>query len=414
MYDRVFLSHHTKDLDVFTRITDSPHLSPYVTEMVVDTSCFDRYNSPFSYSYALLKELQDVLLVRYDEDYKFDVADQQINDLLAYAHRYADTDRYSKRCHEMNDYRIVRRGQAWYSKFEKEQEKNIKNGELNTRLALGLKALSRLHTVRFENEWGKHANGVLGWVPRGPTLKPWRMRSSPLARSWHPLYLPPKPFKLNMFPEFCTVMHGLALTGKSLQKLSTFRLPPTIFTPCDLQLSHRRLEDMLQPLRALEDFRLNITRLPSSSTPLASGLATVLHSLTKLKQLNVNLDDGGFNDDSSCYPFSDLFGSTIPSYPNLSYLGLEAIECSSSHLISFLRSQPSLIILRIRKIELTEGEWAPTFDQLRDLKLSFFCLDGPLKEMGGVNVWDDEFPLIDDLENYVMGSDKENPLPRDD
>jgi len=418
LYDRIFISHQSKDLDVFTKITDSPHLCQWISELVVGTSYFDENVSSPQYVEMLLEELVNVVLQGYGADFSFDFGDQQINDLLTYANELGHNRKFTDRYRQIKRYRIVQRGQSWYRMHRQEQEENIRNGEFTIRLSLGLRALSRLRSMHIENEWGidRSIDREVGPEYFDPPyhlrrMRPFRMRGSPLARSWHPLCLPPQPFKKDTSTEFHTVMQALALTGKSLADLRVVRHSPSGYSFCTTQLDHRATEVAIAPLRSLKVLYLAISR-PCAEPALSSGLSTVLHSLTHLKHLDINMNDGGLHEESSYCSLSDVFKTPVPRYANLTAVALTHIECSSLHLTTFLLAQAKLNSLSIGNLELSSGDWASTFDRFRELSLRDFHIRGLLKEMGGIDAWDVEqtgFPLAKLIEYYVLDGG-ENPL----
>lgn len=381
LYDRIFISHHSKDLEVLTKITNSPRLSGCVTELVVGSAYFEEIIDSAEY----LDYLEEQFLELVWEEPMSEFEDQQFKDLLGYFDGSDPAANYPERRTEISRYPVVQTGLSWYRKAQREQQENISTREFDTRLTLGFRALSKLRTVNFQHEWNIELDEIPSYLenlqtfPYVSPLKPWQRQGSPLARSWHPFCVAPRCHTDDMLPELRAVMHCLTLTGKPLQCLSTSRPASSVFSSCSLQLEYRRLEDILWPLRSLEKFDLNITR-DSVRLPLARDLPTVLHSLYNLKHLNINLDDGILDGTSNLFSFSDLLGSTPPSYPHLTELRLIAIACSQPQLLSFLCAQPNLTSLTIGFIRLTEGRWAPVFCELRSLKLQSFVLEQRLEE----------------------------------
>ena len=376
LYDRIFISHHSKDLEVFTKITNSPRLSGCVTELVVGSAHFEGMIEIAQY----LDYLEDQFLELVWEEPMSEFEDQQFKDLLAYFDGSDPAANYPERRTQISRYPVVQTGLSWFRKTQREHLENGINREFKTRLTLGFRALSKLRTVNFRHEWNIELDevpsylGKLQTFPYVSPLKPWQRQGSPLARSWHPFCVAPWWHTDNMLPELRAVMHCLTLTGKPLQCLSTSRPAFQVFSSCGWQL-----EDILGPLRSLEKFDLNLARY-SVHLRLARDLPTLLHSLYNLKHLSINLDDGILDGTSNLFSFSDLLGSTPPSYPHLTELRLIAIACSQPQLLSFLCAQLNLTSLTIGFIRLTEGRWAPVFCELRSLKLQSFVLEQRLEE----------------------------------
>jgi hypothetical protein len=98
------------------------------------------------------------------------------------------------------------------------------------------------------------------------------------------------------------------------------------------------------------------------------------------------------------------FGSPGPRSPSLSHPGIAAIERPPVRLTSFLRAPPRLSCLDTAAIEPTEGDWTATFARLRDLQLRESNVQGPLEEVGGVELWERTpagYGGMDQLERYV-------------
>lgn len=77
--------------------------------------------------------------------------------------------------------------------------------------------------------------------------------------------------------------------------------------------------------------------------------------------------------------------------PALEALDLSGMLGSAPGISAFLRDQPRLRKLSLQEIEPSEGTWADLVDDmLQWLLLDFVKLQLPLREDGGVEIWDDK------------------------
>lgn len=112
----------------------------------------------------------------------------------------------------------------------------------------------------------------------------------------------------------------------------------------------------------------------------------------------------------SMLSISELFQNV--TLPALEYLDLNGMLGSAADICTFLRAQPRLRELYFGRIELSEGTWAGLVDDMRRwLHLNTLDWDLPLRENGGVDLWDEDgwIDLSCQISYYVRNGG-ENPL----
>ncbi|MCJ1385386.1 hypothetical protein MMC17_008508 [Xylographa soralifera] len=380
LFDRVFISYHNRDLDVFTKITGHPVISASVTEIIFGVIRFDKISGIHQYIRALLDQLEGLEGVLRDLK-TISSIDMEIQSVLrdvADGTELIDDGTLRK----WEDYRIFKRGHSKYVELYLEQETNRDNMELQMRLCIGLKSLSRLRSVRFSNEWDLDDAWNRKFDAR--KLLPSHINGSPLARSWHPLYLKPSSVQMTTCTEFFLVVHALYLANTEIKSLGTVSLAQDTFSGHNT-VRQTAAKDMMS-FAGLEIFDLHMiagTALPSS----IAELPRILQSMTRLKILTIDLNDNR-QKDPALYSLGKILCSPDTIFPQLTTLELKSMKCDSSDLTGYLRRLPKLTHLGLHDIELTAGNWTTTFDHMRRfLTLRILDLGGVLREEAGVDIW---------------------------
>ena len=412
LFHRIFISHHNKDLDVFSQITENPTISACFTELVFELSCFDLGLKEHKYFQILQGQLSTFAERVSLRDISGD-ADEQVKKFITYLKtRTATTDDYNFE-RPMREFRFVKRGYAKYVELRQHQEWNRANRELEIRLCIGLKSLSRLKHVRFSNEWD-----TSNWLYQDYDLCRFRsrfLRGSPFARSYHPLWVWPQKIQPDANSEFSTMIHILTLVNIQIKSLSTQGLSHEAFTG-SLGAKGTLIEDMQISLCQLEELSLccNGGTIKSSLGSIAD-LPVALRSMKRLKclRINFNADD---KPEPDLYILKDILGSRAPRFLYLTDLYLTSVKCDSSDLVTCLRRQAKLSTLLLSGVELSQGYWVSMFDFMHhNLNIKKFILIEPLLEVGGIEVWNnatmDGEELRLDLEAFVLEGGA-NPLPK--
>ncbi|MCJ1386760.1 hypothetical protein MMC17_009886 [Xylographa soralifera] len=383
LFTRVFLSHYTKDLDVFSRITSNPEMSSSITELVYGTSKFITDVSLNSYACQLLAHPFAVNAVT-DPDINLSNVDRQMNDfILSSQLPYANT-----KPEKAKSLAIIQKGHEAYKKASEEQIRNRKNGEATIRFCLSLKSLHRLRSIQFNHEWLTHS-----------TLKHWKVRDSkssgrcesPFVRSWPQFYMPPSSYLANLGFELSAIMTALALSLDCPTRLQSIKVPD-IFLDC-IATNQLACQDMSDVFRDLEVFELGTRDERNESKALQcrqTSLPRMLCSMPKLKILDLGVEKviPEFYTGTPISYLCDLLGTPAPIFEHLTSLTITFVLCAQTELINFVSLHPFLLTLRLRGVELTEGDWASTIGDLRQhLRLRAFDLEWPILQKDAVELW---------------------------
>ncbi|MCJ1402174.1 hypothetical protein MMC11_005393 [Xylographa trunciseda] len=383
LFNRVFLSHYSKDLDVFSQITSRPEMSSSVTELVFGTSRFIEDLSFDSYVQQLLTHPCAVRAIT-DPEMVMSNEDRKMNDFIRRKQQYCSFSVPNN----AKSLAAVQRGYEAYKKASEEQSNNRKNGEAMIRFGLSLKSLHRLRSVHFNHEWLAYS-----------TLKSWRLGASdtlvryesPFLRSWHSFYLPPSQHLTDLGSELSAMMTALALSSDCPTRLHTIKVPDMFLEGIATHpAAYQHMSDVVRDVEVFEigtrDVRREITALQHRQT----GLPSMFRSMPKLKILDLGLDKV-VQESRTLKPVTylrDLLGAPAPYFQQLSSLTLACVACAQVELINFVSSHPSLRILYLKAIELTQGDWASTIGGLRQhLRLKAFDLVWPILQKGGVTLW---------------------------
>ncbi|MCJ1292459.1 hypothetical protein MMC34_004010 [Xylographa carneopallida] len=383
LFTRVFLSHYTKDLEVFSQITSRPDMISSVTELVYCTSQFIK-DITFELYVDLLFDYPFAIRAIPNSNIDLSNEDRQMNDFILFKQRAPS---YSHR-EQAKSLAVVQRGYEAYKKASEEQVRNRKNGEATIRFCLSLKSLHRLERIRFDHEWLAFSD-VERWKLIG--FPPSVHHTSPFERSWHQFYIPPTQYLENLGSELSSIMTALTLSPDCSIKFREVKIPDiSLDCVATRPLACQYMSDVFQDVRTL----VLGTRDEKGETRLRqrvqSGLPRMLCSMPKLKNLHLDADEANrvlVLRDPTVY-LSDLLGIPAPIFQHLKLVSLANIVCAQTELLDFLSLQPTLRILILRGIELTEGDWASTFGGFREhLKLRKFFLDWPIYQKDNVELW---------------------------
>ncbi|MCJ1292458.1 hypothetical protein MMC34_004009 [Xylographa carneopallida] len=401
LFDRVFISYHTPDLDVFMQITDHPVINACITELVVCVSRFKKLSGIDDYVDELWEHLEILgylLPDPHSESVTSSDTDLKKKILaLEYFGGIEVDDDITK--NELSEYKVVRKGYLRYFEVYLEQESNRHNLELQMRLCMRLKSLSRLSSVRFLDEWCLDNNSSLKSDAR-PSL-PYYKTGSPLFRSWHPLYLSPSSDEVDTCMEFFHMVHALNLARTKIKSLSTFKLSLDTSNGYDM-LSQTAAKDVIF-FSGLEKFYLHVS-MREPVQYLIPGLPTLLQSMTRLKDLTIDLNyiiDA--HEDPTVYCLKQVFCSPATILPQLTKLHLACMRCVSSDLTAWLRCQPKLEDLDLYGIELIAGNWPTTFDHMHQfLRLRSLTIGEVYHYTAGSRYWELGFRSSKDLDRAVQ------------
>jgi len=413
LFDRIYISPHRENLEVFSNITNHPILSKSIRELVYDISVFTAEVTRLEYFDALCQQMR-VRSLRLPRKHTFQTADEQVNEVLQYAKAdHQPGQRRGEGVARLSNHRIVDRGHRAYLEYARQQQECYESGELLARLCLGLEKLPNLDAVVLGEDW-RHYSTDRQFDPS--ILHSVHRLGCPLARTWNPLFLEPKTIWRDDdgHIEFFTVTRALSLTHKTVKKVlarSYLRLYQSAFDSNAL-MSTSLMRHTINALQDAETLSMRICSRPGHDTGSIDALPTVLQSMTVLKDLDLDMNKL-LGDNDTLYTLPELFGSRSV-WPHLSYLKVSSFAASETTLIRFLTRLRALRELRLENIELTSGSWESTIEGMRtSLGLRALTLDMPLRHLGGVDVWDEltwDVEFMDEkIERYVLYGGK-NPL----
>ncbi|MCJ1261091.1 hypothetical protein MMC22_000955 [Lobaria immixta] len=409
LFDKVYISPHRPNLDVFRQITEHSGLCRYPRELVYDVQKFKPNINLKEYFDSLCGQLR--ALIRGSSVH---LVDQELESLVT-----AIKDCVTRESHTKS--RVVQRGLELYRERAEEQDHNKNSGQLLARLCIGLMRLPYLDKIMFQSTWDDRHLQSVDWSKSPRNL---RVLSSPLARSWSPFHLmPTESCFATAVHEFDHVINAFSLTGRPLRVLeagSPTTVPYEIFNR-DSCLSHTFRHHSPAAMRYLESLALKINMDhhpaendfpdpevdlpddPEEKTLSVHLLGAALLHMPGLRRPSLSGDI--INSSNPLMLISELFSAL--KLPSLEVLALSGMLGSAADILAFLRAQPRLRELSLSMIELSEGTWANLVDDMqRWLLLESVCLGLPLREDGGIDLWDEiawrNLYMSDEIESYVL------------
>lgn len=438
LFDEVYISPHEPNLDVFRQISEHQDLCRYPRTLIYDLQAFEHNIDLKEYYKELCYQLH-IFLTPYPKS-SIQHVDKDLEGLL----RMTKVSSYSAK-HNRDEYdsfstcRVVQRGHELYLKRAEEQD-HYNNGELLARLCIGLMRLTNVDKMMFQQKWSDLHLRSIKWSTNPRDL---RLSSSPLARTWSPFHLQPGSSVIEKVlgtpstveqvlgtpstVEFDNVISAFSLTRRPLRELNFIGFPcvPYEIFHSKSFLSRTFCQHSFPATYHLERLSLAIDRRhhsqsgsgdsiledPEEKTLSVDLLAVALHNMPALRSLSLH----GFPDNSAgtgLISMSELFQTyTLPA---LEVLDLGGMLGSAVYICAFLRNQPQLRKLKLRGIELSEGTWVSVVDDMRRwLLLDSVDLQVPLREDGGVDIWDSiswyRLDITAQIKEYVLNGG-ENPL----
>ena len=396
LFDRIYISPHTKDLDVFERIASHPVLAAFVKELLYDVSTFDATTEK-----QYFEDFCDE--VRYRLCYRKDPVDLGLPPLFeAMADHIEHKDHgdlYSTYGHEA----IIRAGFVEWQETVEDELSCFDSGTFSASLASGLSKLSNLKSVRMEDEiWrGANKHGLICAIESPLQLQ---VGGSPLARQWKPIHpCPQKPNltgRLTRSVHLKTVINALS-TSKRLIKQLYFPahvdegLPPAFFRPNGTDQFPSQMQTSLSQLQSLE---LNISPWGLHGgklqfrDPVLGWLPDLLNRMTGLKHLSLDLRSGeNLNEnlipsheyEEACITYKDVFPRT-GRWPHLISLDLTGLAISGHDFdYFFLHQIGRLNQLCLCHIDLLDGNWEGIMEIIYRKPSKYLSLRGVYRQNGG-------------------------------
>lgn len=415
LFDEIYISPHRRNLDVFRHISEHPHLCRYPRKLIYDILKFKANIDPQEY----YKDLCNQLGCLYANMSRFSIhhVDKDIEGLVRMIR--GPSDEYKK---DYSTWRVVRRGLEIYREQAEDEDHYNNSGQLLAYLCFGLMKMPYLDKVEIQDGW---SNGRLRSVDGSKRLQGFHMFSGPLARAWNPFHLKPKvPWNdATIVHEFDNVISAFSVTKRPLRALDVSfpgSVPYEKFNTSSC-LSRTFRQHGLAAMHHLESLKLQVYMLPypskreSSDTNVKRTLSVDLLGAALLHMpglRNLSLSATTRSDGNGWMSMSELFHAI--RLPALTYLSLSSMFGSAADMLAFFRAQPRLRGLDLAFIELSEGTWVGLVDDMRRwLHLGSLDMGMPLRQGGGVDIWDedawDDNGVSDDVEHYVLYGG-ENPL----
>ncbi|KAL9003728.1 MAG: hypothetical protein Q9188_003415 [Gyalolechia gomerana] len=437
LFDRIYVSPRTKDLDVFKEITSHPVLAASVKELLYDVSTFCHV-SQTDYFAMMCKEIADQPMdhhLGYRERTIYRRMPPRFRQLINKIER-GELVSHLRQEHVEDSTVIV--GYDEWLRLWHEEIHCFFSGTFFRVLCAGLSNLSNLHSVRMDDDvWGRAIHRHR--YPRGirsPLLSP--IEGSPLARQWKPFHpVPQQPERGELITRSTHLQTIVLALFESQRKIMKFYfetrmveegLPPTIFMDHQpYRLSPIQGKDALKSalksvLSQLETLELTIrpwdlhgTIRPSTHAALGC-LPDVLLCMPGLKRLRLDLTTG----DSVCFTYGDVFPSA-GGWPYLTQLHLTGLAITGLDLYYLLDVQIGpLERLWLCHIDLLEGTWEGAIELLKWKAPSYLLdLQGIYHHAGG-QWWpcrpaneQEGTATLGEYHDYIMGGGRHPSLPVD-
>lgn len=437
LFDQVYVSPRTKDLEVFTAITSRPQLAASVKKIIYDVSTFYEL-SHREYFDLICTEISLIF-------YPF----RRCSTRLTHPRRLAQLVRATESTSSQslfdkygND-AMVRRGFARWEELE-EDERNCFNDRIfYPALCSGMFQLSNLRSVEMDDDiWGRGSREVGLLIDDAQPIIPTELNvvGSPLSRKWKPFHPYPRepeyPDVSNRGTHLKFIIRALSKTRRRIGFFETGMhavegLPPGLFSRYNmedlfthqmiyslwyletlhLQITPRRLQDHMQPQS------ISLGFLPNLLGEL-SGLKRLALKFTSTENMYLGQRDLLREYDEPCYSYKDVFPRTV-AWPRLSQFYIAGLAISGPDLYRLTFYQmPKLERLWLNHIDLLEWRWEGFMSMLR-LKPQWevLGLQGIFRHRGG-QWWpchpadqDEETEKLDEYRNYIAYGGKHPGLP---
>lgn len=388
LFDRIYISPYQKDLEVFTKITQSPVLASSTTELICDTSSVPALSHK-DYFDELRHEVR--LITRWTKKGSpFHSSNRRTNRFVRSIthHQTEPIDLFSK----FGEEALVKGGFRLWQQIAKEIRCNLTGGSYYTALCAGLHRLPKLQAINLDNDiWVNHRlyTSLLTPLIEGPYHVLGTVNSgSPLSRGWNPWHLRPMRSEDNLDAGVLRILHfvtqALSETKKCIKRFkcdSVLRngMSPGVFAafqPTDSFSRHAVLA-----LYRLERLELQIT--PCQRQLFDQGLAGalgffpfLLEQMTDLRRLTLiletdecvrrRLDPPSSLPEDSCFRYSQVF-PLHGRWPRLEMFYLRGLAIDALDLLILVYEQmPCLKRLWLNRIDLLGGTWEGIVQTFRE------------------------------------------------
>ena len=406
LFDKVYVSPHRINMDVFTKIAQHPTLSLHPRVLVNQIPRFQKNYSLRLYFACLCNQLRLYLGQVPDKNQLFD---EERQELLRVAANYDSRRGLLESDYERSSLRTVQQSYKRYIDEALEQDHFDKSGEYLASLCLGLAKLINVRKVEFGTSW---ENFKFKDIDRSIELLDLSFSPSPLARSWNLFQLRPEYQSVWQHQDFDNMVSSFSLTGRSMHQVNfdipSSSVPWRMFDP-NSEISRTFRQHGNCAMSRLERLTIQIAtcdpklsyRQSQKQNISVDLLRKALSGMRKLRYLQLFISKLG---PLPILRLSEIFSEN--TFPALQTLKLYSIAGSEIQISNFLRAQPQLCNLFLAEFNLEEGDWVDLVDEMqRSLHLNSMCLLVPLQNENHV-AWNGR---VHKIEEYILHGGK-NPL----
>ena len=373
LFDKLFISPHSLNLQVFVTIAENPHLSKCVKELEYDAVHFwpETEMTISGYMHILWDQTERGALKRAS---KLMRSDPEVEEFIAILESRTIPGKTLK---PQTNIRIEGQKhcigfgfiQEGYRKWMQEahfEKENSEETSFSKVLIAGLKNLTRLRTVKLRGKWP--SEGTLG------------REGSPLARSWHPHHARPPawafspriPFdSCSNIIDYRYITSALAVAGRTgVRSLSIENpTPPCAFVDNPNQ-KQTLLNDGIAAYSGVQNLKLILVR-PFNPSRIECHhhlrwVQSMLESMKTLKRLVLVLPT-----------IYDKVFAANGYWPQLTVLNVHNIAIGTKDLMTLLSTRmPRLRHLGFGTVRLLDGSWSAIIEYLKiSHRLSSFHID---------------------------------------
>ena len=394
LFDQVYVSAHSENLEVFSAITQHPLLSQYIKTLRYDAVDFISTWGKGHYLAHLW--LQSKFHFRHNPVSSTEppTLDPEINTWvkLVTANHAQSVNNCSKHpWKKCKNYDFICDGYRKYQRCAALQRAQFSNGVFLETLVGGLQKLRNLSCVIVGDRWSlpqRVLNDPKGLFLKIPT-------GSPLARDWNIFHTCPKEwdFKTEQYDESMLIRgatdgadHYWTITGaliRSQRSIKTFKVgddfssgvPPYVFDRSRVgSLSFPGLE--IVAFSGLQVLKLRIAAYGRQKTPEShpsmEGLRFLLGSMHHLRLLDLDFPEY-HEDEPACYSYNQVFPQD-GRWSQLTSLSLCSFASSAVDFLTLItRRAPKLSHLKLGTIDLLSETWEGVFECMMQSRHLMSC-----------------------------------------
>ena len=390
LFDQVYISPHTEDLDVLMNLSRHPVYSTMPKKAIYLTDIWENNIGDLTYINNLVIQVMHRFCPPYRCE-KFQYADEELKTIYEYA--VASTEDFvymDPNLIKLKGLRIIEEGMVAYRERAARKSRDWANRQRTVeRINAAVKGLRNLNTIEF-------VNFVAGYgFPREAqdvrAQKLYRASGSPMARTWHLFYLQPEGYKTDVHTQFFTMIEALAQGPQQVRRLATRMMSPGLFSPSSQVEYPTDLHHCINALQYLEVLHLRMHPRLTEKSDILQNLPCMLRSMTRLRELELDLGSLRMlivQQRLPLHSMHEVFGTNFEGFPNLERLALRWLKGSAAEVMEFLGNCTRLNSLEMEGIELTEGRWVDVTDFLvTTLYLPRVVFVRRLRQPGNIGVW---------------------------